>query len=224
MLVDGEAEEPWQSETFFFCGTERHGAVMLRYPAAVVLSNLCVHLLGAPSHLRILGDTEGQGRYTETLAEVTGLTEPQDRWLTVALPARPVHGIRLEAVAGAGLAGWRTTRKWLNEVQLHMPAESLRESEPRLRRWPQNAAIRTFEPPKDIPWADLLPSDFRPAEDPKARRFGKEIWADLWMFGIPVALFTDPAKADGPDIQSYIDAPTRRRRRAAIPGSGSTRA
>lgn len=188
-LVDGDVTTTYSCQA----GVGRAGNVNAAFPQPLAVRSLQVYLNGQVSALTVRGDADGDGRYEMLLGRADNLAGKG--WLTLAINAKPVCGLRIQAIDGPALCDVRMTNPILNEVKILARAKDVDRA-----AFAQWAVFRRHEALKPgVPAIVLQPLDTRipPAAKP---RFRKMVCADLWMWGVgatkPDALLDDLRKSE----------------------------
>jgi len=186
-LADGDV----QTRCAFAAGLERAANLSFIFPKALPIRAVQLYLVGwvNASEFTIRGDLDGAGHYKTLLARASGLTT--NGWVTVmSAEKKPLRAIRIQAIDGKNLYGFRDTSCFASEVRVLAAKKdaAVAELEPQAvyrRAWPLAAGV---------PEAVLTPVEFKPPMPAKCK-FRKMVCADLWMWGIN-------ATADGkaPDL------------------------
>jgi len=172
-LVDGDTA----TSLAYAGGLERDGNVNFFFPKPLALNAIQLYLLGNVSAFTVRGDADGDGRYEALLARTQGL---QGRgWATLPLRnALKVKAVRVQAIAGNGLFGFRATAPFVSEVKLLAPRQAV--ALPEWQAW-ADVAPRTA-PAANVPELILRPTNFQ--LPPAQHKFRKMVCADLWMWGV----------------------------------------
>ncbi|MBI2195200.1 MAG: hypothetical protein HYU36_24740 [Planctomycetes bacterium] len=173
LLADGDIHTTAE----FYPGIERGGICAFRFPRPLPVKSIRLHLNGAAASYSIRGDADGDGRFEALLARPQGL-EGLSGWKTHFLPGDTYHEVRIQALEGTGLWGFRQTLPYVTEVEIGVPAAAVTEAE--LGEW--SALRREDSPPGGVPAIDVRPSSF--TVEPVKGKFRKMVCADLWMWGI----------------------------------------
>lgn len=184
LLVDGDIT----TSCSFATGLERAANFSFLFPGPIPVHAVQLYFCGNAGEFTIRGDTDGDGRYETLLARVSGLNS--NGWVTVPTVKTPVRALRIQAISGASLYGFRSTLPFVNEVRILASKKAV--ALPELEQWSVFRRAHPLEP--NVPEVSLKPADF-PVPVPAKSKFRKMVCADLWMWGVN-------ATADGkvPDL------------------------